>query len=941
MICIRQDSIYVIHSDRNWAWNADSSKYWHYQKWCRKEVDYLYTTEIDVLTNINYKQNESGYSEHHACVSWRSNQSPFIVRQETNKHLLISSVINIDFVDGDDLGEGYYPRAGNNSSSDALCFWSSNGFHGYRVPMDYESDIEVETYVTSKCRIHASTDIALSSNVLIVVFDTLILDDSSHLSLQSGSRILIMPGGKIYCGPGAGFTLDNATIEFEDSDDTLFLASPDALSGTGAVIGGTIRCADGLNFNSGDDISFSGGIRFSFACSGRRLGRTLRSAGTLSFSWAAEPYYFSECLNTILIAEGSLNVGPGAVLEHLPKVIGYAGTDIVSSGTGSNGCEWRFRDTCGLDTYGNLTGVRTLFTGTQLDSLSEWGGMVVAYGDSRLSLDSCSVRDIFKDGSNTAYGIVLYASNSEYNTVSNTSILRGGIGSWGDGVFLQPYGGVNSCLALACDSIDAGWWAGISSVAGDVYVLSTRILNARAGIGLSENAHAFLRRNCVEGHELYGLTGDGESWFFCGEYDQSPPENGLNRITGNDSAQVHLTNGSVIIAHTGTVEESGWHDNNIGHYDAGITRIVLDSLSGASVQLNWWGVIPAPDTASTGCELTPQQAASLFVAPNPSTILYNPTLCDSILPTCAIVCGEEEGGGGFGKRGALAKTGALPPHASSLLELVTYALENNFSEVYRFIASYLAGLGSPAQVPGVVMTLAHLERLHARRYPDSMQLCAGRLFPFISNRLGASQGGLRAALLEALARAHLLFGNMQDASACLGELRAQHPASPNARAVLPLVLQVEMAERDEQGMHDAIGEIEQRGFPEPQLRNARTMHQAYHRVLPEWAVRKKSIPPRLEDRVESPHAETFDLQCHPNPFNPSMTIGFTLREPMRVRLSIHDPLGRRVAILVDEYRIAGRHVETFTPSPSCPAGMYMVLVATERGSSARRILYVK
>ena len=63
-------------------------------------------------------------------------------------------------------------------------------------------------------------------------------------------------------------------------------------------------------------------------------------------------------------------------------------------------------------------------------------------------------------------------------------------------------------------------------------------------------------------------------------------------------------------------------------------------------------------------------------------------------------------------------------------------------------------------------------------------------------------------------------------------------ASPNARAVLPLVLQAEMSERDEQGMHDAIGEMEQRGFPELQLRNAWTMHQAYHRVLPEWAVRK-------------------------------------------------------------------------------------------------------
>jgi flagellar hook assembly protein FlgD len=46
---------------------------------------------------------------------------------------------------------------------------------------------------------------------------------------------------------------------------------------------------------------------------------------------------------------------------------------------------------------------------------------------------------------------------------------------------------------------------------------------------------------------------------------------------------------------------------------------------------------------------------------------------------------------------------------------------------------------------------------------------------------------------------------------------------------------------------------------------------------------------------------------YPNPFRLSTTVGFRLPAPARVKLTVHDVAGRRVAVLLDETRGAGLH----------------------------------
>ena len=64
------------------------------------------------------------------------------------------------------------------------------------------------------------------------------------------------------------------------------------------------------------------------------------------------------------------------------------------------------------------------------------------------------------------------------------------------------------------------------------------------------------------------------------------------------------------------------------------------------------------------------------------------------------------------------------------------------------------------------------------------------------------------------------------------------------------------------------------------------------------------------------------LHNHPNPFNPTTTIRFSLPVDARARLSVHDLLAREVAVLFDGEVAAGEH-ETRFDATGLPSGVYL------------------
>ena len=78
----------------------------------------------------------------------------------------------------------------------------------------------------------------------------------------------------------------------------------------------------------------------------------------------------------------------------------------------------------------------------------------------------------------------------------------------------------------------------------------------------------------------------------------------------------------------------------------------------------------------------------------------------------------------------------------------------------------------------------------------------------------------------------------------------------------------------------------------------------------------------------------------PNPFNPTTTFAWTLPSPQQVRISVHDGMGREVAVLVDGPMSAGSHSTVFHAA-SLPSGSYFLRMRTAGGTLHRRMLLLR
>lgn len=100
---------------------------------------------------------------------------------------------------------------------------------------------------------------------------------------------------------------------------------------------------------------------------------------------------------------------------------------------------------------------------------------------------------------------------------------------------------------------------------------------------------------------------------------------------------------------------------------------------------------------------------------------------------------------------------------------------------------------------------------------------------------------------------------------------------------------------------------------------------------------KPRNPPSSADQERSNQPLFRLFQNHPNPFNSSTSVIYELPFSGRVNLSIFDPLGRTIKVLVDEEQPVGRHAQQW--NSSAPSGLYYcrLTLSGPGGSLARTI----
>ena len=133
------------------------------------------------------------------------------------------------------------------------------------------------------------------------------------------------------------------------------------------------------------------------------------------------------------------------------------------------------------------------------------------------------------------------------------------------------------------------------------------------------------------------------------------------------------------------------------------------------------------------------------------------------------------------------------------------------------------------------------------------------------------------------------------------------------------------------GLDDRAGDDS--GTPDGILLSSRYYTQTWDPISP------LAITGAGEDDGSVPYALEL-AQNYPNPFNPATSIGFTLPEASDVRLEVFDVTGRRVAVLVDGHKPAGRHHVTFDAG-TLSSGVYLYRLRTEAGVKNRKMTLIK
>jgi uncharacterized delta-60 repeat protein len=96
----------------------------------------------------------------------------------------------------------------------------------------------------------------------------------------------------------------------------------------------------------------------------------------------------------------------------------------------------------------------------------------------------------------------------------------------------------------------------------------------------------------------------------------------------------------------------------------------------------------------------------------------------------------------------------------------------------------------------------------------------------------------------------------------------------------------------------------------------------------------------VDEMAGVPPSEYSLYQNHPNPFNPTTVIQYSIPNGAYTSLKVYDVLGREVATLVDEFKAADRYEVLFDAS-NLPSGLYLYRIQSGKFVSVKKMILAK
>ncbi len=103
------------------------------------------------------------------------------------------------------------------------------------------------------------------------------------------------------------------------------------------------------------------------------------------------------------------------------------------------------------------------------------------------------------------------------------------------------------------------------------------------------------------------------------------------------------------------------------------------------------------------------------------------------------------------------------------------------------------------------------------------------------------------------------------------------------------------------------------------------------------AINKKA---KLDDETPLENVYENSISNYPNPYNPSTTISFSIKEMGNTKITVYDALGRKITELVNEVKQPGSYNVTFDGS-NLPSGIYFYTMKVNSFVQTKKMLLTK